>query len=148
MRDAPVQIHATVVSIDGKAIVIRGPSGSGKSDLALRLIGDGAVLVADDRADLSVENDSVSASPPDEIAGMMEVRGLGVFRFDYAEKAPVSLVVDLVEPGRVERLPEPTVCSDWGPAIPCVKLSAFEASTPHKVRIALEHALNQMEAVS
>lgn len=143
-----MQIHATAVSIDGNAVVIRGPSGSGKSDLALRLIDDGAILVADDRCDLEADKDTLIATPPKEIAGLLEVRGLGIFRFDQAGETPVSLVVDLINPEAVERLPEPSTCSDWGPTIACVKLAAFEVSTPQKVRIALQHALKEREAVS
>ncbi len=144
---AHVQIHATVISIDGNAVVLRGAPGSGKSDLALRLIGDGARLVADDRCDLSVDG-IVTASPPEEIAGMLEVRGLGIYKLDYQKDAVVGLVVDLVESSKLDRLPEAAVCSDWGTDIPCIKLAPFEASAPDKVRLALRHALGELDSVS
>ncbi len=133
----PLQIHATVVSIDGNGVVLRGPSGSGKSDLALRLIGDGAFLVADDRCDLATINNAVVASPPVEIAGLLEVRGLGVYRLEYVSTTPVALVVDLSSADAIERLPEAASCTDWGPAIPCIKLAPFEASATDKIQIAL-----------
>lgn len=143
-----MQIHATVVSIDGHAVVLRGPSGSGKSDLALRLIEDGAVLVSDDRCDLDTTDGLVTASPPSEIAGLLEVRGLGIFRFEHSRRAPVVLVIDLVEAKDVERLPEPRTLEDWGPSVPVIRLTPFEASAAGKVRIALRHALGTLESVS
>ena len=76
-----VQVHATCIDVDGVGVLLRGPPGSGKSDLALRLISDGARLVADDRAELTVDSGQITVSPPSEIAGLIEVRGLGVLRF-------------------------------------------------------------------
>ena len=102
-----VQIHATCVDVDGVGVLLRGPPGSGKSDLALRLISDGALLVADDRAELTADGDRVMVSPPPEIAGLMEVRGLGILRLDHRDKAPLGLVLDLVPATTVERMSEP-----------------------------------------
>lgn len=133
-----MQIHATVVSVDGKGVVLRGPSASGKSDLALRLIDCGALLVADDRCDLVNTDSGLMASAPDRIAGLLEVRGLGVYRLEHASLAPVALVVDLTSADTIERLPEPATCTDWGPSIPCIKLAPFEASAPAKIRLALD----------
>ncbi len=143
-----MQIHATVVSIDGNGIVFCGPSGSGKSDLALRLIDDGADLVADDRCDLVTRGDMVIASPPDEIAGLLEVRGLGIYRFGFVAAIPVALVVDMSPADAIERLPEPASCTDWGPAIPCIQLAPFEASAANKVRVALRCAVGDLETVT
>lgn len=147
-----MQIHATVVSIEGNGVVLRGPSGSGKSDLALRLIGGGAVLVADDRCDIMEINKTVVASAPAEIAGMLEVRGLGIFRFDCLASAPVALVCDLSKAEDIERMPEPYRCQDLHPdtqtATPAIRLAPFEASAPDKVRIALRQAIGEMESVS
>lgn len=146
--DTPLKIHATVVSIDGNGIIFRGPPGSGKSDLALRLIGDGAFLVADDWCDLIIINNTVVASPPDEIAGLLEVRGLGVCRLEYVSTTPVALVVDLSSVDAIDRLPESASCTDWGPAIPCIKLAPFEASATDKVRMALRQATGDLEIIS
>jgi HPr kinase/phosphorylase len=75
-----ITIHATTVSLDGRGVILRGPSGSGKSDLALRLINEGALLVADDQTILFVESGRMMAQPPAEIAGKMEVRGVGIVK--------------------------------------------------------------------
>src|SRR6185503_6471150 len=103
---AMVQVHATCVALDGKAVLLRGPSGSGKSDLALRLIDGGARLVADDRVDLEREGSRILASAPPAIAGVIEARGLGLLRVGCVGRTPLSLVVDLVPAESVERLPE------------------------------------------
>ena len=142
------QIHATVISIDSSAIALRGPSGSGKSDLGLRLISDGAILVADDRCDLSITKDTITAAAPIEIAGIFEVRGLGIFRLDYLERARLRLVVDLCEPYMVERMPKKEQCIDWGIPIPLVRLTPFEASAANKVQIALRHAIDTLKSIS
>lgn len=130
-------VHATTVAIDGDGVMIRGPSGSGKSDLALRLIDEGAVLVADDRTALSVEAGRVVARPPEAIAGMLEVRGLGIVRLPIQAAAPLFLVVDLVDPSACERLPEAKTVELLGCALPCIKLAPFETSATAKLRLRL-----------
>lgn len=130
-------VHATSIEIDGHAILIRGPSGSGKSDLALRLIDGGAMLVADDQTELSAENGRLFASSPASIAGIMEVRGLGIVRVPHRDRVPVALVIDLIDAKDVERLPEPVMTGILGVSVPRVALAAFEASTPAKVRLAV-----------
>ena len=130
-------VHATSIEIDGHAVLIRGPSGSGKSDLALRLIDRGAMLVADDQTQLSAENGRLFASSPATIAGIMEVRGLGIVRVPHRDRAPVALVVDLIAAKDVERLPEPAMAGFLGVSVPRVALAAFESSTPAKVRLAV-----------
>ena len=91
------QIHATTIYIDGSGVLLSGPSGSGKSDLALRLIDGGARLVADDRTDLALADGRLVASAPREIAGRMEVRGLGVLEKDAVPQTVLTLVVELVD---------------------------------------------------
>jgi len=131
------QIHATCIDIDGKGILLRGPSGSGKSDLALRLIDGGARLVADDRTNLTLQDDAVIATAPDEIAGKMEVRGLGVRSVDVLAQTPLALVADLVNPSDVERIPKPASVELRGLSLPLIRLAPFEASAPAKLRAAL-----------
>jgi len=131
------QIHATCIDIDGKGILLRGPSGSGKSDLALRLIDGGARLVADDRTNLTLQDDAVIATAPDEIAGKMEVRGLGVRSVDVLAQTPLALVADLVNPSDVERIPNPASVELRGLSLPLIRLAPFEASAPAKLRAAL-----------
>jgi HPr kinase/phosphorylase len=137
-------VHGTSIEIDGHAVLIRGPSGSGKSDLALRLIDGGAVLVADDQTALTAEAGRVFVGVPAAIAGMMEVRGLGVVRLPHCPRAPLVLVVDLVERASVERLPEPAQACILGVGVPQIALSAFEASAPAKVRLAMRSAVRDI----
>jgi serine kinase of HPr protein (carbohydrate metabolism regulator) len=132
-----VNVHATCIAIDGAAVLLRGASGSGKSDLALRLIDEGAVLVADDRTDLARDGDTIMASPPAAIAGRIEVRGIGIIASPSLARAPVSLLVDLIPPDAVVRLPEPRQEELLGVALPVIALAPFEASAPAKLRAAL-----------
>ena len=101
---APTTVHASCVAVNGKGLLILGPSGSGKSALALRLMALGAVLVADDYTDLSRANGTVIARCPAALRGLIEARGIGILRADTVAEVPVALVVDL---GRkeTERLP-------------------------------------------
>ncbi|MCH7937715.1 MAG: HPr kinase/phosphatase C-terminal domain-containing protein [Proteobacteria bacterium] len=131
------QIHATTVDIDGSGVLLSGPSGSGKSDLALRLIDGGARLVADDRTDLALADGRLVASVPREIAGRMEVRGLGVLEKDAVPQTVLALVVELVGPEDVERAPETATVTFLGVDVPVVRLHAFEASAAAKVRAVL-----------
>ena len=80
MSTGPLILHATTVSVAGRGLLILGPSGAGKSALALELISRGAVLVADDRTQVVVEGDTLTASVPTAIAGLIEARGVGLLR--------------------------------------------------------------------
>ena len=133
------QVHAPTIDLNGDGVMLRGPSASGKSDLGLRLIDVGARLVADDRTDLSLTGNAVLASAPKELAGRMEVRGLGIVAVAAVAETRLALIVDLVDAGDVERLPQPETVEVLGVALPLVRLSAFEASAPAKVRAALKH---------
>lgn len=130
--------HANCVSIDGAGVLIRGPSGSGKSDLSLRMINDGAVLVSDDYTEISAEDDRAFASPPDNIAGRIEVRGLGIIDQPYVRKVPLVLIVDLVALDAEERMPEQRLVELAGAKIPAICLWGFAASTPARIRLAME----------
>ena len=143
-NDIAVQVHATCVSLDGMGLLIRGPSGVGKSDLALRLIDTGARLVADDRVDLMISNNDVVARAPETLAGLLEVRGLGVLRFPFFDATIIHLVVDLANPKDVARLPERSITDLVGMDRPAVILNPFEASAVTKVRLALELTLGRM----
>ena len=125
------------MSINGRAVLLRGKSGSGKSDLALRLIDAGARLVADDQSRLWREGPAVLAGAPASIVGVIEVRGIGIVHLDSASAARLCLIADLVPPDRVERLPEPRSETILGVAIPTLLLAPFEASAPAKLRLAL-----------
>ncbi|MSP81791.1 MAG: serine/threonine protein kinase [Alphaproteobacteria bacterium] len=130
-------VHGTLVVLGRAGVLLRGPSGSGKSDLALRLIGGGARLVADDQVRLVVENGKLMGAPPATLAGRLEVRGLGLVALPHRPRARVRLVVDLVDQAAVPRLPRPSTCRLLGVRIPRLWLAAFEASAPLKVRLAL-----------
>jgi serine kinase of HPr protein (carbohydrate metabolism regulator) len=131
-------VHATAVAIGGRAVLLRGPSGSGKSDLALRLIDAGARLVADDRSELRRDGDALMIRAPATIAGLIEARGIGIVRVESLPTAPLSLIVDLVAAEAVERLPEPRCETILGLSIPLIALAPFEASAPAKLRLALD----------
>lgn len=137
-----LRVHGTSVAIGGDGVLLRGPSGSGKSDLALRLIDAGARLVSDDQTELRRDGDAVIMQAPQTIAGRIEVRGVGILRVPTVGRVPLSLVVDLVAPDRVERLPEPQFCEVLQRSIPLLALAPFEASTPAKIC----HALAGLEA--
>ncbi len=133
-------VHATCVAIDGKGVLLRGASASGKSDLALRLIDSGARLVADDLVALraSEEGRQVIASLPDgvpHLRGVLEVRGLGLLNMPCKDEAPLRLSVDLE--AHQERLPERRTVTLVGVDIDTLSLNAFEASAPAKIRAAL-----------
>ena len=132
------QVYGTCIEIAGHGVLLRGPSGCGKSDLALRLIDRGAHLVADDRVDLTIEDDALIASSPANIHGMIEVRGVGLARLPARDRARLAMVINLVDHDAVERLPEPAVCSLLGVDLPCLSLAPHTASTAAKVRIAVD----------
>jgi serine kinase of HPr protein (carbohydrate metabolism regulator) len=129
-------LHASCVAKDGRAILISGRSGSGKSDLALRLIDRGAVLVSDDYTIARRVAGRLLARAPLNIEGRMEVRGLGILPFPHQDDVPVCLFVDLNLD--VVRLPEPREpVSVAGVHVPVVAVNALEASAPIKVEVAL-----------
>lgn len=133
--------HATCVAVDGRGVLLRGPSGSGKSDLALRLIDGGAVLVADDYVTLSEDNGRIIATAPPTISGLMEVRGAGLFHVPHQTSAPVMLVADLTDPAAIPRLPDAeTITMDAVPGINVrhIKVAPFEASSAAKIRLVLK----------
>ncbi len=130
-------VHATCVAVGGLAVLLRGPSGAGKSDLALRLIDGGAVLVADDQVLLRAAAGRLTAHPAPGLVGLLEVRGLGIVSLPYAAMAPVALVVDLVGPAAIERLPEPAAAALLGCAVPRLELDPWPAAAAAKVRLAV-----------
>ena len=130
-------LHVSCVAKDGRAILIAGRSGAGKSDLALRLIDRGAQLVSDDYTVVKRVAGRLVACAPRNIEGKMEVRGVGLVQFDAASDVPVCLAVDLHRD--VEGLPElhdPLVIA--GMKVPVIGLNALEPSAPMKVELALK----------
>ena len=146
-------IHASCVVLAGAAatfgapadagVLLLGESGSGKSDLALRLIARGARLVADDRTELFLHEGRLWARPVPSVAGLIEARGLGLVALPFMPGAQVKLVARLVAPDAVPRMPEAGTYEppdELAPGLiskpPLVFLSAFEASAPDKIVLA------------
>jgi serine kinase of HPr protein (carbohydrate metabolism regulator) len=133
-------VHATAVAIDTasglRAVLLRGPSGSGKSDLGLRLIDAGARLVADDQTELSRRGELLIVRSPPAIAGLIEVRGIGIVRLEPVE-APLALIVDLLPSESVERLPSRATERVLGVDVPRLAVAPFEASAAAKVAFAV-----------
>ena len=129
------EIHAGCVAIGGRGVLIAGASGRGKSDLALRLIDRGALLVSDDYTMLTVAGDRLIGSAPATIAGRIEIRGVGIVELPTSREIPIALYVDL--DATPERLPEPGRIELRGIALPSLALAALEASAPIKLEQAL-----------
>ena len=137
-----VRLHATCVAIGEHAVLLIGASGSGKSDLALRLIDRGATLVSDDQTLLTVVDGTLVAAPPATIAGLIEVRGIGIVPLPHRATAPVALAVRLGEP--VVRMPETGLTEViYGIAIPLIRADSHEASAPLKVELALRRVTGE-----
>jgi serine kinase of HPr protein (carbohydrate metabolism regulator) len=132
------RVHGTCIALGSAGTILRGPPASGKSDLALRLIDGGARLVADDWIELDAADGELFASAPTPIAGLIEVRGLGVARMESVARVRVALVVDLVPAKAIERLPERATCELLGVSLPHFLIEPFAASACAKVRLAAE----------
>lgn len=136
-------LHGSCAALGGDAVLVLGPPGAGKSDLVLRLLGRGWMLVADDQVELEpVEPDSLIATPPAALRGLLEVRGLGLVRdLPVAAPARLRLVVDLLPQGEAPpRLPEPARFEAHGRTVPRLALAGREAAAPDKVILALAAA--------
>jgi serine kinase of HPr protein (carbohydrate metabolism regulator) len=136
--------HMTCVAFDGAAVLFRGPSGAGKSDLALRAIDAGWTLVSDDRVVLTREGSRLLASAPPSLAGLIEVRGLGLVAAPSVSRVPVALVVDLVAPAAIERMPEPSLIEIDGVQVPRFDLAPFESSALAKLKLMLTAAARRV----
>ena len=130
-------VHASTVASDGRAVLISGPSGSGKSDLALRLLDRGFTLVSDDQTIVRRDGDRLVASAPPTIKGKLEIRGIGIVEMDTVDDVPVALFVELTS--EIMRLPDdrrerPVL----GVSLPLVSVDAQTASAASKVALALD----------
>lgn len=137
---SPEPTYATCIAIDGDAVLIVGPSGSGKSDLALRLIDRGAMLVSDDQTVIERRDGALYASAPAALANRIEIRGLGIMDCPAVCDVPVRLIVHLVQD--YDRFPldhgSESLC---GMDVASVRMSRFESSAPIKVEWALRRAV-------
>jgi serine kinase of HPr protein (carbohydrate metabolism regulator) len=135
-----------VITIGRRGVLIRGASGSGKSDLALRclvlgsstLIPETVQLVADDQVVLTRERAALLAKAPAQLRGKLEVRGLGILEVAAAAETEIVLIADLVRDQQIERLPDPWPTVElMGLKVPVIHLQPFEASSPAKLAAAL-----------
>lgn len=130
-------LHASTVASGGRAVLIAGPSGSGKSDLALRLLDRGFTLVSDDRTIVRKEGRRILASAPETIKGKLEIRGIGIVDMEQVNDVPVALVVELTS--EITRLPDDSrERLVLGEGIPLISVDAMSASAPSKVAVALD----------
>jgi len=134
------QVHGSCVARNGDGVLLIGPAGCGKSDLALRLLGRGFDLVADDRVDI----EGRVASPPASLAGLLEVRGLGIVRLPHAKSARLALVAELG--ALADRLPMPGRHAELG--LPLIRLDPARASAVERVVLALDCALGRVTQVA
>ena len=131
-------LHASAVAAEGRAVLITGPSGSGKSDLALRLLDRGFTLVSDDQTTVKRDGDRLLASPPPTIAGKLEIRGIGIVEMDNLTDMPVALIVELTM-YQIQRMPDDSRERPiLGVSLPIVTIDAMTASAPSKVALALD----------
>lgn len=130
-------VHATAVAIACAGVLIRGSSGQGKSDLALRLIDRGAKLISDDQVDIIREGNDLLLSPPPPLAGKLEVRSLGIWEREYLSGVALKLIVDLKQ--HPDRLPlDRQVMILLGIKVPSCTLNAMESSAAIKAEWALQ----------
>ncbi len=137
LRLSSETIHASCVALDGRAILISGPSGSGKSDLALRLIDRGFTLVSDDQTIVRRTDAKLIASAPPTIAGKLEIRGVGIVDMDIVSDMPIAMFVELTSD--IQRLPDDSrERRVLDVQIPLISVDAMTASAASKVALALD----------
>ena len=140
-------IHASCVDINGNGILILGKSGCGKSDLALRLINEGAALVSDDRCEVYSENQNLIATAPKEIKNLLEIRGIGIVKLKTKSKTRIKLVINLKTLEEIERMPKLKTINICNIDIKEFSIYPFEASATAKVKSALNIAINETKII-
>lgn len=133
-----ITLHATCVSIAGKGLLLLGESGSGKSDMALRLIHDGATLIGDDQIVITKRDDHLLASPAPNIHGMIEARGIGILHLPFVRDIPLKLAVELVTCDKVERMPPVKFWGCLGLQLSLLSLNAFDSSILAKINLYMQ----------
>jgi serine kinase of HPr protein (carbohydrate metabolism regulator) len=151
MTNTPVPpqplIHASCLALGEDGVMLRGPSASGKSSLALRLIDQGADLVGDDYCQYWVRDGALWAAAQPPLAGLLEVRGIGVISLPYRRQIAVRAVIDLCPGDMIDRLPEREKTTIHGLFIPCYRLDPFHNDACAKVRLAVRLATGIIKTV-
>ena len=130
-------VHASTDASEGRAVLITGPSGSGKSDLTLRLIDRGFTLVSDDQTIVKRDGERLVATPPPTIAGKLEIRGIGIMEMECVSDVPVALIVELTS--EIQRIPDDSRERPiLGVRLPLISIDAMNASAGSKVALALD----------
>jgi HPr kinase/phosphorylase len=151
LKEASEIVHGTCVALGPRAALLRGRSGAGKSDLALRFLalasepGWEPRLVADDQVFVEAKGDAgLVASAPATLAGKIEVRGLGILEVSHLKQAHLVLAVDLAAPHEVPRMPPESLAKIMIATVPLplLRLAPFEASAPLKLKLALFASLS------
>jgi HPr kinase/phosphorylase len=132
---ASLQIYATCINLGGFGLLLCGPSGSGKSDLALRMMDHNSQLVADDWVDLTLENGVLIARAPVSLRGLLEVRGVGIIEVPYGTSIQVQGMIDLVDSNEIQRLPDDQTVRLLGVEIPSYQLDPWRMSATAKVQL-------------
>ncbi len=134
---ASARLHATCIELGGTGVVLLGPSGSGKSDLALRLIDGGARLVADDQLTIERRGDRLFGRPAPALAGLLEVRGFGIVKLPWCPETRLGLAVELLSDAPLPRLPAADPYEVLGVFLPHLRLDPRAPSAAAKIRLAL-----------
>ena len=132
-------VHASCVNFKGKGILILGKSGSGKSDLALRLIDAGGTLVSDDYVDVFSENKVLMAKVAHNISGMIEVRGVGLMKVVFLPMTQLDLALELMQRNDIERHPEHRYFETDNIKIPLYGYDGFCASAVAKINLIINN---------
>ena len=144
MSEDRLLLHGTCVALGDRAVLLRGASGAGKSDLAYRFLklpieysGEALHLIADDQVGLARLGNAIRVSPPATIAGRLELRNIGIVEMPYLTDVELGFIVDLRAQSEIARLPDWTKTEEiLGLPIPIIALAPFEASAPLKLRAA------------
>lgn len=140
-----INIHATCITQNDNGVLLLGDSGSGKSDLALRLITFCQFkLVADDRVDISKVDNQLLAQAPQNLQGLIEVRGIGIVKYPFVAQTKIKLVVQLTRDS-IERMPEKQFYNLAGVSVPFFKINPFEDSATAKVLTALKVSCDDLK---
>jgi HPr kinase/phosphorylase len=142
MTPNSLRIDGVAVAIDGHAILLRGPSGSGRSDLALRLIDEGASLISDEQVELHRDGDRLLVGAPQlmppPLKGYIEARGVGLVAVKHITGSlPLAWVIDMADAREIERMPAAETAEYLGITAPLLKLDPFAVSATAKLRLAV-----------